>query len=125
MAEQYIKSYNLEDKIKTKSFDFFKEDIPKGYDVAFLSLILHDYSDEKGIGLLKKIYNGLANDGVVIISEWLLNDEKTGPAASALMGLNMLVESYGCKKLFICRDCRHAQSGRIQESRKAIPSGTC
>jgi hypothetical protein len=31
------------------------------------------------------------------ISEWLLNDERTGPAASALMGLNMLVESYGCK----------------------------
>jgi 3-hydroxy-5-methyl-1-naphthoate 3-O-methyltransferase len=97
VAEQYIKSYNLEDKIKTKPLDFFKEDIPKGYNVAFLSLILHDYSEEKGIGLLKKIYDGLANDGVVVISEWLLNDEKTGPAASALMGLNMIVETYGGK----------------------------
>lgn len=51
MAEQYIKRSDLEDKIKTKSFDFFKEDIPKGYEVVFLSLILHDYSEEKGIGL--------------------------------------------------------------------------
>jgi predicted O-methyltransferase YrrM len=97
VAEQYIKSYNLEDKVKTKPLDFFKEDIPKGYDVAFLSLILHDYSEEKGIALLKKIYNSLANDGVVVISEWLLNDEKTGPAASALMGLNMIIETYGGK----------------------------
>jgi 3-hydroxy-5-methyl-1-naphthoate 3-O-methyltransferase len=97
VAEQYIKSYSLEDKVKTQPLDFFKEDIPKGYDIAFLSLIMHDYSEEKGIALLKKIYNSLADDGVVIISEWLLNDEKTGPAASALMGLNMIVETYGGK----------------------------
>jgi SAM-dependent methyltransferase len=97
VAEQYIRSYNLEDKVKTKHLDFFKEDIPKGYDVVFLSLILHDYSEEKGIALLKKIYKCLANDGVVLISEWLLNDEKTGPAASALMGLNMIIETYGGK----------------------------
>ena len=58
---------------------------------------MHDYSKEKGIDLLKKIYKSLANDGLVVISEWLLNDEKTGPAASALMGLNMIVETYGGK----------------------------
>jgi 3-hydroxy-5-methyl-1-naphthoate 3-O-methyltransferase len=97
VAEQYIKSYNLEDKVKTKPLDFFREDIPKGYDVSFLSLILHDYSEEKGIALLKKINTSLANDGVIVISEWLLNDEKTGPAASALMGLNMIIETYGGK----------------------------
>jgi SAM-dependent methyltransferase len=97
VAEQYIKMHNLQDKINTKPFDFFKEDIPKGYDIAFLSHILHDYNEEKGTALLKKIYNSLADDGVVVISEWLLNDEKTGPAASALMGLNMVVESYGGK----------------------------
>jgi hypothetical protein len=98
MAEQYIKIHNLQDKVKTKPLDFFKEDIPTGYDVAFLSLILHDYSEEKGIALLKKIYNSLANDdGVVVISEWLINDDKTGPPASALMGLNMVIETYGGK----------------------------
>lgn len=97
VAEEYIKRYGLEDKVKTKPLDFFREDIPKGYDVAFLSLILHDYNEEKGIALLKKIYNSLSNDGVVVISEWLLNDEKTGPPASALMGLNMIIETYGGK----------------------------
>jgi SAM-dependent methyltransferase len=97
VSEQYIKIHNLQDKVKTKPFDFFKEDIPTGYDVAFLSLIVHDYSEEKGIDLMKKIYNSLANDGVVVISDWLLNDDKTGPAASALMGLNMIIETYGGK----------------------------
>ena len=97
VAEQYIKIHNLQEKVKTKPLDFFKEDIPIGYDVAFPSHILHDYNEEKGTALLKKIYNSLANEGVVLISEWLLNDDKTGPAASALTGLNMVVESYGGK----------------------------
>jgi hypothetical protein len=42
--------------------------------------------------LLKKKYM-VANDGVLVISEWLLNDEKIGPAASILMGLNMIIET--------------------------------
>lgn len=46
---------------------------------------------------MRKIYDGLANDGVVNISVWLLNDEKTGPAASDLISLNMIVEIYGSK----------------------------
>jgi hypothetical protein len=46
---------------------------------------------------LKNIYKSLANDGVLVISEWLLNDEKTGPASAALMGLNMIIETYGGK----------------------------
>ena len=33
--------------------------------------------------------------GAIIISEWLLNNEKTGPLSSALMGLNMMVETSG------------------------------
>ena len=42
----------------------------------------------------KKVYDSPPSDrdGVIIISEWLLNDEKTGPIPSALMSLTMIVE---------------------------------
>ncbi|MGH3371532.1 MAG: methyltransferase, partial [Nocardioidaceae bacterium] len=33
--------------------------------------------------------------GAVIVSELLVNDEKTGPAPAALMSLNMLIETEG------------------------------
>ena len=39
----------------------------------------------------------MANDGVVVTSEWLLNDEKTGATSAALMGLNMIIETHGGK----------------------------
>ena len=95
VAEGYIAQYGLSGRVKTTQLDFWKQDIPKGHDVAFLSHIIHDYDAEKGVTLLKKIYASLNPGGALIISEWMLNDDKTGPVQSAMMGMNMIVETNG------------------------------
>lgn len=95
IANQYIKKFGLENRIKTKSLDIFNQDLPNDCDVAFLSFILHDYNELKNRSLVKKIFDSLPDGGIIIISEWLLNDEKTGPISSALMGLNMMIETEG------------------------------
>ena len=94
IADQYIKRFNLDDKIHTQVLDFFKDNLPTGYDVALLSHIIHFLDEEKDKMLLKKIYYSLPNDrnGAIIISEYLLNDEKSGPIPSALMSLTMIVD---------------------------------
>lgn len=93
VANEYIKKFELNDKIQTKVLDFFKDQIPTGYDVAFLSHIIHQYGKETNVELLKRIFDSLpSNHGAVIISEWFLNDEKTGPVHSALLGLTMILE---------------------------------
>jgi hypothetical protein len=94
VADQYIKRFNLQDKIHTQILDFFKDNLPTDYDVALLSHIIHFLDEEKDKMLLKKIYDSLPNDrnSVIIISEWLLNDEKTGPVPSALLSLTMIVD---------------------------------
>jgi hypothetical protein len=95
VAEGYIASYGVGSRVKTMPLDFWKQDIPKGHDVAFLSHIIHDYDEEKDVALLKKIHASLSPGGAVIISEWMLNDDKTGPVPSAMMGLNMIIETNG------------------------------
>jgi 3-hydroxy-5-methyl-1-naphthoate 3-O-methyltransferase len=93
-----IVAYNLEDKVQIKGFDFFKDQLPNDCDVAFLSHVIHIFDRDKNIVLLKKIYDRLSSEnGMIIISEWLLNDEKTGPISSGLMGLTMLIENSGGK----------------------------
>jgi 3-hydroxy-5-methyl-1-naphthoate 3-O-methyltransferase len=94
VAIEYISKTNLQVKVKTEPLDL-REPLPSGYDVAFMSNILHDYDKEKGTFLLKKILDSMTNDGVILISEWLIKDEKTGPAFPSLMRLNMIVESNG------------------------------
>lgn len=94
VANEYINKFNLQERIGTLVLDFVKQDLPKDCDVALLSHIIHFLDVEKGKALLRKIYDSLPDDrrGVVLISEWLLNDEKTGPIPSALLSLTMIVE---------------------------------
>jgi hypothetical protein len=54
-APNFIKSYGLESRIDVKSGDFF-ESIPGGADAYLLKHILHDWSDEDCLRILKNIY---------------------------------------------------------------------
>ena len=96
VAKDYIQQFKLQDKVQTIEFDFFNDPMPQDCDVAFLSHIIHIFDKDKNMALLKRIHESLPNEkGMIIISEWLLNDEKTGPVASALMGLTMIIENRG------------------------------
>ena len=80
VADQYILQYNLQDKVQTKVLDFFKDRFPNDCDVAFLSHVIHIFDRDKNIILLKKIHDSLpSKNGMILIGEWLVNDEKTGP----------------------------------------------
>jgi len=75
--------------------DFFKDELPKGPDVALLSMVLHDWSPEKDAPILEKCFQALPSGGALIVAELMMDDDKTGPAPAALMSLNMLIETEG------------------------------
>lgn len=58
-------------------------------------MILHDWTPEQDLAILRKCFAALPSGGQIVISELLVNDDKTGPPAAALMSLNMLVETVG------------------------------
>ena len=68
--------------------DFFKH-VPKA-DLHILKHILHDWSDEQSVTILRNCARSLHPKGLIILIEWLLQEEaRPGPAA--LTDLNMLV----------------------------------
>lgn len=94
IAAQKIAEAGLSHRIETSGGNFF-EALPAGHDVHLLSMILHDWEETKNRALLRRCFEALPSGGAVIISELLVNDEKTGPAPAALMSLNMLIETEG------------------------------
>jgi 3-hydroxy-5-methyl-1-naphthoate 3-O-methyltransferase len=56
-------------------------------------MIMHDWGEQENRAILRKCYDALPPGGAVVISELLVNDDKTGPAPAALMSLNMLIET--------------------------------
>lgn len=94
IAAGKIKDAGLSDRIATEGGDFF-ERLLNDHDVHLLSMIMHDWNEDKNRALLRRSFEALPKSGAVIISELLVDDDKTGPAPAALMSLNMLIETEG------------------------------
>jgi hypothetical protein len=96
IAARKVTDAGLAERIDTVGGDFFADPaFPPGHDAILLSMIMHDWDEERDRTILTKCWQALPTGGVVIISELLVNDEKTGPPPAALMSLNMLIETEG------------------------------
>ena len=96
IASKKIVAAGYEDRVAVTPGDFLADpELPAGHDVALLSMIMHDWTPEQDLAILRKCFAALPPGGRIVISELLVNDEKTGPPAAALMSLNMLVETVG------------------------------
>ncbi|WDZ85423.1 methyltransferase [Micromonospora cathayae] len=95
-AREKATAAGLADRIGTADGNFLTDPaLPGGHDVILLSMILHDWSEPQNRTILAKCFDALPSGGAIVISELLLNDERTGPPAAALMGMTMLVETEG------------------------------
>ncbi|WP_217428596.1 methyltransferase [Microlunatus speluncae] len=96
IAAGKIKEAGLSERIDTVAGDFLADaSLPDGHDTILLSMIMHDWAEDRARAILQKCWAALPTGGRVIISELLVNDERTGPRPAALMSLNMLVETEG------------------------------
>jgi hypothetical protein len=96
IASTKVVAAGSQDRIAVSPGDFLADpELPAGYDVMLLSMIMHHWTPEQDLAILRKCFAALPPGGRIVISELLVNDDKTGPPAAALMSLNMLVEAAG------------------------------
>jgi O-methyltransferase domain len=92
--EEYISSFHLEDRLRFRVGDFFKDPLPAA-DVLVMGMILHDWTLDVKMTLLKKAYDALPGGGALIVYEHLIDDERREKVNGLLMSLLMLVETQG------------------------------
>jgi acetylserotonin N-methyltransferase len=92
VARDFVAATGLD--IQLISGDFFRDPLPPA-DLYTLGRILHDWSDETCLTLLRKIYDALPTGGGVLICEHVLDPDKTGPLHGLMQSLNMLVVTEG------------------------------
>lgn len=73
--------------------DFLHDDIGKGYDLIFISQVLHSCSEDESARLIEKCGNALNPNGRIVIQEFPLLCDKAHPVQSALFSVNMLVNT--------------------------------
>ena len=91
IAQRHIEEAGLGARIKTRAGDLRTDLLGQGFDVILVSAICHMLGPEGNRDLLKRCYAALAPKGRVVISDFILEADKTAPKQAALFALNMLV----------------------------------
>jgi SAM-dependent methyltransferase len=87
----FLEKEGFSDKIKTHAGDYTTDDLPGGFDLVFLSAIIHSNSLEVNRELIKKCNGSLNRNGKIVIQDWIMNNDRTQPVGGAVFAINMLV----------------------------------
>lgn len=82
-------------EIRVLEADFLRDDFGRGYDAALVSNIVHFLSEAQNRLLFRRVYDALAEGGMVIVHDYILDDSKTSPKEAAIFALHMLLSSEG------------------------------
>jgi len=95
IAKEHIKKSGMGGKVTTKAGDCLKVSFGKElYYFVFVSNLLHIYEPDENRKILKKCWDSLIENGIVVIQEFVLNRAKTQPIFGTLFSLNMLMGTH-------------------------------
>ncbi len=95
MAQKRLSEYGLLDRVTLEPGDFYEDPLPKGYDLAFLSAIIHQNSRNQNLDLYRKAHAALERGGRLVIRDHVMSQDHTHPKTGALFAINMLVGTEG------------------------------
>lgn len=91
ITRHFVEQEGFSGKIKTYVGDYTKDELPQGFDLVFMSAIIHSNSLETNQQLIKKCYKALNPGGRIILHDWIMNEDRTEPQTGAIFAINMLV----------------------------------
>lgn len=97
VTKKVLKKDGLSDRINLNlvAGDYNIDPLPVGFDVAFLSNIIHSENEETNKTLMKKVYGALNQGGRIIIKDHIMDESLTKPACGAIFSINMLLTTKG------------------------------
>jgi acetylserotonin N-methyltransferase len=121
LAHQIVGASPVAQRIEIAAGDFFMDPLPSA-DLYALGRILHDWTEEKILVLLRRIYEGLPRRGAVLIAEKLLLDDKSGPRWAQMQDLNMLTCTEGKERTLAEYESLLKASGFTEVQGRRTPS---
>jgi hypothetical protein len=102
--EDYIAKHGLAGRLRFYPGDFFAGPLPPA-DVLIMGHILHDWSLQEKLTLLRKAHQALPDGGALIVYDAIIDDDRRANTFGLLMSLNMLIETQAGFD-YTAADCR-------------------
>ena len=95
ISKRIIAQEGFAGKIDHYTGDYTTDEIPQGFDLVFLSAIIHSNSFDTNQVLVEKCDRALNLNGKIVIQDWIMNEARTEPVQGAIFSINMLVAVEG------------------------------
>lgn len=91
IADGHVRAAGLEGRVTTRAGDLRTDPFGTGYDLVLVSAICHMLGPDENRDLLRRCHAALVPGGRLVISDFLLDEDRAGPKSAALFSVNMLV----------------------------------
>jgi cyclopropane fatty-acyl-phospholipid synthase-like methyltransferase len=93
LTAEYVRQAGVSAQVTLRAGDMLQDDFGSGYDLIMLNAICHMFSEEQNREIFRRAHQALAPNGRLVVQDFVLNPDKTGPQHAALFSLNMLVNT--------------------------------
>lgn len=90
LTRDYVEQAGFSDRISAVPGDYNEDELGTGFDLAFLSAIIHVNSFDQNQALVNKVSRALNPGGRIVISDFIMEDNRFEPMVGAIFALNML-----------------------------------
>jgi ubiquinone/menaquinone biosynthesis C-methylase UbiE len=124
VAREYVGRFGVGDRFRTVDGDFHTTDLGvRVHDVAIYSHIAHMESVEQNAATLRRIHASLKPAGSLVLNDFVLEDDRSGPPFPLLFHANMLVKTRG-GSVYRAADYRAwLQESGFRDVRFVVPPG--
>ncbi len=93
ITRKLARRHGVGERLRTAAGNLLEADFGTGHKVATIGHILHSEGPDRSQKLLHKTFAALAPGGTIVVSEFLPNDDRTGPPTPLIFAVNMLVHT--------------------------------
>lgn len=90
ITRRYIEAEDMADDVDVRTGDYNTDELPVGYDLVFLSAIIHANDFAQNEALITKCANSLNPGGQLAVQDFIMDDDRIRPEHGAIFALNML-----------------------------------
>jgi SAM-dependent methyltransferase len=125
LTRGYIQAEGLSSEVETVVGDYLRDSLGEAYDLVFMSAVIHSNSSDENRLLFRKAATALNPGGRLVVQDFLMNEDRSGPLQAALFALNMLVGTQA-GDTYTESEVRSwmAEAGLLDVSRTDTPLGT-
>jgi SAM-dependent methyltransferase len=99
IAQENSRAAGVGDQVHIMAGSYLENDLGEGYDVAFLSDVLHQEDPDAAAAVLRGAYRALRPGGRLVVQGMFLNEDRASPRWPVLASLIMLV-IYGQGRIY-------------------------